>query len=197
MKSKSLVLDRKSRPAGLVAVMISCAGVLVSQLYYAYNPSFVAATLLFGVVLPLLAGCVLLFLTDQVAILLGFIGIFLSIIDDAPIDFDSVLTWPQVTRLNPSLPHLEMEVLLHILTFGFLMGSIWIRLRGRNPERGLGPLSYAAGCVATVLSYAQNIPLASIQDYVTQNWYQFDAIEHVLSVLSFAIALLLSRKRQE
>ena len=196
-KLENQVSERKIWPSRLVAVSLSCAVVLASQLYFAYNPSFGTMTLLFGVLLPLLVGGVLLFVTDQMAILLGFIGIFWSIVDDAPISFDSFLTWPQVTRTSPFLPHLEMEILLHILTLGFLMGSIWMRLRNKNPRERAGSWPYLAALVAAILCYVQNVPLPLVQDYVVQSWYQLDAVEHALSVFSFAVALQLSRGGQK
>jgi hypothetical protein len=183
----------RSLPARLSAVVISCSVVFASQIYYVYHQVFNGSTLLFGVLGPLVVGSVLLLVTDQTTVFLGFVAFFWSVVDDAPVNFDSVLTWPAVTRIHPLLPHLEMEILLHALTLFLLLGAVWINLRKGGVRDGREAVCYGGAIVTFVITYLQNIPLRSIRFYVSHSWYQLDLVEHLLAVLIFALVILVAR----
>src|SRR5271156_724619 len=59
----------------------------------------------------------------------AFMAYFWSLIDDGPVDFDSVLTWPKVTG-GPQ--HIFLEILLHALTLGFLFLALREALKGSD-----------------------------------------------------------------
>ncbi len=186
---------RKSTAARAIAVGATVAILAISQLYYAFwarNVTYDTSVLIFGVLLPLVVGCFLLLGTDQRVLLLGFIGLFWSVVDDAPVFFDSVPTWPRVTRFHPFLPHIVMEIVLHVLTFVFLFASIRFALKqsrgGRRRE-----YAYLIAFFAFIASYAQNIPLAVIDGYVSQSWYRLDVVERLASVAIYALALWVAK----
>ena len=98
----------------------ACLPLCLSLLYVYLNQDFDLSTLLAGVVIPLSLGVVVLLAARRRVMLLVFVAYFWSLVDDKPVNFDSVLTWPEVTRFHPAGPHIFMEVLLHLLTLLFL-----------------------------------------------------------------------------
>lgn len=179
-----------------MAVAVTVATLGASQIYYAFfarNVVYDSSVLVFGVVVPLLVGCLCLYFTDQRVLLLGFFAIFWSVVDDAPVFFDSALTWPRVTGFHPYLPHHVTEVVLHILTFAFLLLSARLAL-GRSRVSGRRALSaYLLVLLAFVASYAQNIPLVAVEIFVYRSWYQLDVIEHLATVALYGLALWVAR----
>jgi hypothetical protein len=180
----------------VTAILLTVFIVSASQVYYAYNATsltYDASVLVFGVLAPLLAGCALLLATDQPVVLLSFLGFFWSVVDDGPIFFDSVLTWPQVTGSHPYLPHLSLEIILHVLTLVFLLASIWLSLKHSRTKGRRAYLAYSLALLAFLISYGQNTPLSWIQAFVERSWYLLDVLERLGSLVVFSIALFESR----
>ncbi len=167
---------------------------MVSFWYVFQSQAFDITTLLGGVVLPLVFGSAVLIVTKQRIAIFAFLAFFWSLIDDAPVNFDSVLTWPEVTRVHPAGPHLFMEALLHVLTAVFLCLALREALKGTSLTRekvfGVALLTAAA----FVLSYAQNLPLADLSTIVEQDWYQLDLAEHLASIALLYIAVRLAMR---
>jgi len=180
-----------------LAIAAASLGVVVSFWYVFQNQAFDITTLLGGVALPLVFGSAALLVTKQRIALFAFLAYFWSLIDDAPVNFDSVLTWPEVTRVHPAAPHLFMEALLHVLTVVFLCLAMREALKGTSVtrEKAFGVSIFTAA--AFVLSYAQNLPLGGLGTTVEQGWYQFDLTEHLASIILLYIAVRLAMRRQE
>ena len=175
-----------------LAVSAASLGIVVSFWYVFQNQAFDITTLLGGVVLPLVFGSAVLIVTKQRIAIFAFLAFFWSLIDDAPVNFDSVLTWPEVTRVHPAGPHLFMEALLHVLTIVFLCLALREALKGTSltGEKVFGVTLLTAA--AFVLSYAQNLPLADLSTIVEQDWYQLDLAEHLASIALLYIAIRLA-----
>ncbi len=126
-------------------------------------------------------------------ILFASIAYFWSFIDDAPINFDSVYTWPEVTN---GLHHSIMEVVLHALTFFFLYLTMREAFKGIKKGEKRIFYAYTLAFIAFILAYAQNIPIDPVQDIVLKAWYPLDLAEHLLSfvVLYFAIRVASHRE---
>jgi len=182
-----------ARLSAPIATLGLSAGILILGQFFVYiYPTYDITTLAVGVLVPLFVGVVLLGFTKQPVLLLAYLAYFWSIIDDAPVYFDSVFTWPEVTRFNPALPHYTLEILLHAGTLAFMVLS-FRQSAGRN---GIvfktTAASYALLVGAFVLAYAQNIPVNQIQTIVDSSWYLLDGVEHLGSVFLFALALWLA-----
>ena len=130
----------------ILAAATATLGVLVSLWYVSENQAFDVTTLLAGVVFPLVFGSAVLLVTKQRIALFVFLAYFWSIVDDGPVFFDSVLTWPEVTRFHPATPHIFLEVLLHALTLLFMALAVREALGGTRP-----PLPKALGVVVLAL----------------------------------------------
>ncbi|MGD0637245.1 MAG: hypothetical protein ABSA72_04320 [Nitrososphaerales archaeon] len=175
-------------------VAAASLGVLASLWYVYQNQAFDATTLLGGVVLPLAFGSAVLFVAKQRIALFAFLALFWSLIDDAPVNFDSVLTWPEVTRTHPAGPHDFMEILLHLLTIVFLCLALREALKGTSftEEKALSISLLTAA--AFVLSYAQNLPLDALRTVVENDWYQLDLAEHLASIFFLYVAVRLAMR---
>ena len=166
-------------------------GVLVAtEVYVGYNQAFDYSTFLIGVIIPLSIGCILLRRRNDRFLLFAFLGYFWSVVDDGPVYFDSVFTWPEVTRFHPILPHYTLEVILHLATLGFLYLSIRDVAGGGFRPSGRALRSYVLLAVASVLAYAQNIPIGALQSVVESSWYQMDVLEHLASLVVLGVALI-------
>ncbi|MDA4123977.1 MAG: hypothetical protein OK438_00810 [Thaumarchaeota archaeon] len=165
------------------------AALVATEVYVGYNQAFDYSTFMIGVIIPLAVGWALLRRRDNRFLLFAFVGYLWSVIDDAPVNFDSVLTWPEVTRLNPLLPHLTLELLLHLATLVFLYLSVWEISDGALHLHDGRLWIYMLLGIAFILSYFQNIPLHSVQSAVRSSWYELDVLEHLASVLVFGLAL--------
>lgn len=116
----------------------------------------------------------------------AFMAYFWSLIDDGPVGFDSVFTWPEVTS---GLQHTFLEILLHALTLGFMYLAIREALKGTGLASG-GRVKVSLLVLAAFwASYAQNTPLSWVQALTASNWYALDAVEHTVSVAFFALAI--------
>jgi len=174
------------RTTSIVAAVVV---LVVAEVYVGYNQAFDFSTFLVGVAIPLAFGCFIFRRRSDRFLLFAFVGYFWSVVDDAPVNFDSVFTWPEVTRYYPILPHYTLEVAFHAATLGFMYLSVREVLGGAS-KPGRSPLRiYLLLVLAFVLSYAQNIPLDAVQSVVQSSWYQLDVVEHAGSVLVFGLAL--------
>ena len=167
----------------------ACVVLGLSLLYVYANPNFDASTLAVGVIIPLGFGAAVFLATRQRVALFVFLAYFWSLVDDKPVQFDSVLTWPEVTRFHPAGPHIFMEVVLHVLTIAFLVLAAREALKGSrlSPSSMVGV--WLLVLVAFVLSYAQNLPVDSIQTLATYDWYPLNLGEHVASLAFLYLAL--------
>lgn len=121
----------------------------------------------------------------------GFMAYFWSLVDDGPVDFDSVLTWPEVTG---GAQHLFLEVLLHALTLAFLLLAVRKALAGARPRGREGALLPLLVLASFWASYFQNTPAGWVQELATSNWYALDAVEHVVSLACFCLAVRMCLK---
>jgi hypothetical protein len=168
----------------------SVIAIVVGGAYYALEAdNYVLTTLIVSVLVPLVVGTLVLYSTGERILVFAFLAYIWAVIDDAPVFFDSVLTWPEVTQFHPFLPRLLMNVLIHALTALFVyltlreaVGGVRVRLAD-----AVWPIAFA--CIAFVLAYAQNIPLSVIQDAVLSSWYPFDVGEKVASIAFFILAV--------
>jgi hypothetical protein len=177
-------------PAREIIAAVAASLVLLLSLWYVYlNQDFDATTLLAGVLLPLVLGSAILYVTKERVLLFAFLAYFWSLVDDKPVQFDSVLTWPEVTRFHPATPHIFMEVVLHVLTIAFLYLAVREGLKGTALTQAKALKVSLLTLAAFVLSYAQNIPLDALQTFVTQDWYALDLVEHVVSLAFLYLAL--------
>ena len=177
--------------------LILTSAIVVYGLQYAYVVyTFDLTTLIISVILPLCLGSFFLALTGERILVYAFLAYIWAVVDDMPVFFDSVLTWPEVTRFHPFLPRLFMNIVIHGLTIGFLYLAIREALKGRT-TKGIRMYSVALlVLVAFVLAYAQNLPLNIIQNLVENSWYPFDLAEKLASLAVFGIAVYLSKTSQ-
>jgi len=180
----------------VLALFVVSLVLLASLLYVYLYPAYDATTLLVGVILPLAFGSIVFAAIKKWVFLFAFLAYFWSLVDDKPVQFDSVLTWPEVTRFHPSGPHIFMEFVLHALTIIFLSLAVIEGLKGTSLNVQKALKVFLLTLVAFVLSYAQNIPLDAVQSIVTQDWFQLDIIEHLASVLVFFFAIREAMKRK-
>ena len=173
----------------VLAVSVTSLAVILSQYYVFEVPAYDFTSFLAGVAFPTLFGFLIFLAIRRRILLFAFLAYIWSIVDDAPVYFDSVLTWPEVTRFHPAEPHIFLEVLLHILTGVFLYLTIRESLKGTYISNIKILKVFILTSTAFVLSYAQNIPLSIFQTFVETGWYQLDAIEHVASIMFLILAV--------
>jgi len=174
-------------------VMVAC--VIYAEERYLYD----VRTLLLCIVAPLVFGVAVLSLRRDRTLLFGFLALFWAVIDDRPIFFDSILTWPEVTRFHPFLPRLFMNIVIHALTIIFLYLTIREAMKGSGVRLSRAPRVIILASVAFVFAYAQNIPLAVIQDAVQAgsnpaSWFPFDVVAK-LGAVSFLCLAVWQAKR--
>lgn len=184
---RAVGVRRSASTAAAIAVLVA------TELYVGYNQTFDYSTFLIGVGIPLAFGCVLFRRRADRFLLFAFIGYFWSVVDDAPVSFDSVFTWPEVTRFHPVLPHYTLEVVFHLATLGFMYLSAREVSGGTLGSGRRGLRIYLLLALAFLLSYAQNIPIGAVQSVVESSWYQLDVVEHLASVVVFGLALVDAR----
>lgn len=173
----------------MLAIMAASLIVIIGLLYAQITGTYDATTLIGSVVLPLVSGSVILLVRRKRILLLAFLAYFWTVIDDAPVFFDSVLTWPEVTRFHPFIPRLFMNVVIHTLTAVFLYLTIRESIKGASVR-----LRDAIGVIvltlmAFVSAYAQNIPLNFVQNVVRTSWYSFDFMEKLISIIFLYFAV--------
>ena len=176
---------------GILEILLAFVVTSLCLYYVNLNPTYDLGTLLIGVVLPLAFGTSLLLGGRQRALFFVFLAYFWSLVDDAPVNFDSVLTWPEVTRYQPIVPHLVDYVLL-----GLVLSSLYLAVRetlkGRRTtlteKAELGLLIL----VAFGLSYIQDIEVEAVKSVVNSYWYQLDLVEHIASAAILCLVLKLA-----
>jgi len=182
-------LITKAKLYDLLAVLATSVVVVASLLYAYVAYVFDTTTLLVSVALPLVFGSAILAFRKQRILLFSFLAIFWSLIDDAPVFFDSVFTWPEVTRFHPFLPRLFMNVVLHSLSLIFLYLAVRKSMKGTTIARSKAFKVATLAFVSFVLMYAQNIPLTIVQNIVENSWYQFDVAEKLSSIVFLYLAI--------
>jgi len=173
----------------ILAVLAASLVVVAALLYAQVTGTYDATTFVVSVVLPLVLGSAILSVSKERILLFAFLAYFWTVVDDAPVFFDSVLTWPEVTRFHPFLPRLFMNIVIHALTAIFLYLTIRESIKGTSVRLENTVRVIALSSIAFVLAYAQNIPLASIQSLVQTSWYPFDLTEKLVSILFFYLAV--------
>jgi hypothetical protein len=164
--------------------------IVVACLYYALvSDNYDAMTFLISVALPLVLGCAILSVRRKPILLFAFLAYIWAVLDDAPVFLDSVLTWPEVTRFNPFLPRLFMNIVIHGLTLVFLYLTIREPMKGASVRLRNAYGVIVLTTVAFVLAYAQNIPVAIIQNAVLAAWYPFDIVEKLASIFFLYLAV--------
>lgn len=125
--------------------------------------------------------------------LYSYLALYFSLADDAPVFLDSVLTWPEVTRYHPFLPHLSLEITLHLLTGAFIYLALKEAAPGIRWLSFRGGASILFGFCALVFCYAQNLPVQWIQLFVEKDWYTLDVVEHIFAILFLLAGLMVAR----
>lgn len=185
--------------ASLVAVAIA---IVIPQIYLGLNPQINLGPIdiVLAVIAPILLAGVLFGLSRNWMFLFAFLGYIWALTDDAPVYLDSVYTWPEVTS---GFQHFFTEYLFHILTFVFMALALVMavkrkREKGRMNQTKVMSFSGLSRLLASIillgiaflLSYAQNIPLESLQQFkYVPAWYELDIIEHVLSIFFLYLAV--------
>ena len=82
-----------------------------------------------------------------------------------------------------------MNIIIHALTALFLYLAIRESMKGTHTRLRNAPLVVILALAAFVLAYAQNIPLAVIQNIVAVSWYPFDLAEKLASFVLFYLAV--------
>ena len=178
------------------SLLVLSAAVIVPQWYlHVTHINLDWSSFFLTAAFPIILSCGLFIPRRRWVLLFAFLALIWAFTDDAPVYLDSVFTWPEVTS---GLQHFFLEIVLHVLTLGFIALTIREALRaaarnGRQITRRKVTLSSILGLIAFVLAYAQNIPLHLIEQAVAHSWFQLDIGEHIASVivLLFAIVLIL------
>jgi hypothetical protein len=173
----------------LLAILAACLVVVAGMLYAAVTGTYDATTFLVSVLLPLVLGSAVLSVRKERVALFAFLAYFWAMVDDGPVFFDSVLTWPEVTRFHPFLPRLFMNIVIHALTALFLYLAIRESIKGAGASLRNASTVVILTSAAFVVAYAQNIPLTPIQNLVDTSWYAFDITEKSISIFLFCVAI--------
>ena len=174
--------------------LAAAALVVIAAVYAEVVDVYDLTTLMVSVVLPVVLGSFFVSLTRNRIMLYAYLGLIWAVLDDRPIFFDSVLTWPEVTRFNPFLPRLFMNVVIHALTVVFLYLSLREAAKGSRYGFWRSPRVLIPALFCLVLAYAQNVPLPVVQDVVQAGanpatWYPFDIVTKLLSLFFLYVAL--------
>jgi hypothetical protein len=180
---------RRAAIFDFIAILAVSLIVVACSTYPLMTGNYDESTFAVSVALPLLLGSGILLLRKNRVLLYAFLAYIWAVLDDAPVFFDSVLTWPEVTRFHPFLPRLFMNIVIHGLTLIFLYLAIRRPLKGTGVRLRDAPWVLVLASAAFVLAYAQNIPLAAIQTLVENSWYQFDIAEKLASIFFFCLAI--------
>jgi hypothetical protein len=174
------------------------AGLLYAEIVYVFD----LTTLLVSVVLPLVLGSAIFLVRRNRTLLYAFLGLFWAVVDDRPVFFDSVLTWPEITRFHPFIPRLIMNIVIHALSILFLYLMIRQSIKGTGAGLRRAWTVVLLVCIAFAYAYAQNIPLPFIQDVVQAgsnpaSWYPFDIETKLSAILFIGLALWQATKLKE
>jgi hypothetical protein len=116
----------------------------------------------------------------------GFVALFVSVVDDAPIVFD----WPRLTGFPPGVSHYAMQVYLYEISIAFFLLSFGLAVWRYRTSFPRSLLAFVLIFISFVMSYADDIPLNFIKKMVIQDWYALDTVEHVTSTVLFGLALV-------
>ena len=178
-----------------LAILAASLVVLAGMLYAAVTGTYDATTFLVSILVPLVLGSAFLSIRKERIALFAFLAYFWAVVDDGPVFFDSVLTWPEVTRFHPFLPRLFMNIVIHALTALFLYLAMRESIKGTGASLRKAPkVIIILTSAAFVVAYAQNIPLTAIQNVVDASWYAFDITEKSASIVLFCVAVWLAVK---
>lgn len=186
---------RRGRKAiDVIAVSFVVLLVVIPQYYLAVaQPDEDWTVFVWAVALPAIVGSATLLALGKRVYFFIFMAYFWSVTDDNPVNLDSIYTWPEVTH---GLHHTVAEVILHVLTLLFLYLAV------REAVRDGGKMAYWRLSVVSLLTVAafvtasvSIIPIPSLQASISANWYQIDAIAHVVSLVLISAALWEAMKR--
>lgn len=180
----------------IFAIGVVSFALLVPQWYLALNPQLNLdwTDFVLAVVLPIALALAFFGMGKQRILLFAFFAFIWSATDDAPVYLDSVFTWPEVTT---GAQHLFLEILLHVLTIIFLYLTVREALKGTKITRQKIILVAILTALSFTFSYAQNIPLNVIKEATAHSWYQFDIVEHLLSLVFLSLAVLLAKRAKK
>ena len=173
----------------VLAVLAASLVVIAGMLYAAVTGTYDATTFLVSILLPLVLGSAFLSARRERIALFAFLAYFWAMVDDGPVFFDSVLTWPEVTRFHPFLPRLFMNIVIHALTALFFYLAMRESTKDTGASLRKAPKVIILTSIAFVAAYAQNIPLTAIQNVVDTSWYAFDIAEKSASVFFFCVGV--------
>jgi hypothetical protein len=122
--------------------------------------------------------------------MLGFVALFIPIVDDAPIDFD----WPRLTGFPPGLFHYTMQVYLYEASIAFFLLSFGLAVWRYHPDVLRSLLAFVLVFFSFIAGYAGDIPLKSIRNIVARNWYALYTVDHVTATIVFGLAVLVCWK---
>ena len=179
----------RARLLDILAVLASSSIVFIGLVYAQVVRTYDLTTLLVSVVIPLVFGVAVFSVRKNRVLLFSFLALIWAVVDDAPVYFDSVLTWPEVTRFHPFIPRLEMNLVIHLLTLLFLYLAMREALKGTGVGLLQAPGVVVLAFLAFVFAYAQNIPLLAVQLLVANFWYPFDLVEKLLSIFFIWLAV--------
>lgn len=182
--------------AGILEISVAFV-VTSSCLYYVYlNPAFDLGTLMIGVVFPFVFGSSLLLLGRKRVLFFVFSAYFWSLVDDAPVHFDSVLTWPEVTHYQPIVPYFMDYVLLAVVLSSFYL-AVRESLKGKRTTPKEKVLYGVLTLLVFGLSYIQDIELNPVREIVAGYWYQLDLVEHIASAMVLLLVLKMAQSRHD
>lgn len=185
---------RGRRRLDAIAVLFVISLVLVPQCYLALvQPNLDWTVFAYAVALPAILGSAVFLALGKRVYLYVFLAYLWSATDDAPVNLDSVYTWPEVTS---GLQHVLTEVLLHALTVLFLYLAV------REAFKGSGKLPFSTWFTVSLLTAAafvvasvSIIPLPSLQAAISTSWYQIDIVAHGISLGLLCAALWQAESR--
>jgi len=176
------------RPASkLTSILL----LLVSLIFAYYYNKYDYITLIISILLPL--AYAILALPKQEPFFYVYLAYFISLVDDAPVYFDSVFTWPEVTGGNQ---HYFLEVTFHLLTLLFMLLALgkFVKPSKLFSARMATPILLIA--IAFLLSYAQSLPIHGLKSLVQGDWYLLDVLEHAASVMFLAFSFYIAKKKE-
>jgi len=187
-------LVQRARFYDLLSVLATAVVVVLATAYAEIVYVYDLTTLVVCVILPLVLGSLFMYARKSRVMLYAFLSIIWAALDDRPIFFDSVLTWPEVTRFHPFIPRLLMNVIIHGLTLVFLYLAVREASKGSRSSFWRAPRVLVPAFAFLVFAYLQNLPLAAIQDVVQAganpaSWYPFDLVSKVLAVACLFVTL--------
>jgi len=173
---------------GILGLAASFVLLFLCLLYVYFNPNYDVTTFVVGVAIPGMGGSAILFATRQRVLAFVYLAYFWGLVDDAPVHFDSVLTWPEVTRYQPYVPYLMDFVLLGLALLFFSL-AVLESIGGKAITHHEGFILVLLTMLVFGLSYLQDLEISPVQYLVDGYWYQFDLVEHIVSGVALFLTL--------